>query len=87
MSNISAKFAFDVLGDLNRALGRLYSNEGRPSIPPEQLLSALLLQVTPAGFMAFRQLEILQSPRIRPRSSELWTTGLSQPLLAQAHQA
>lgn len=24
----------DVLGDLNRALGRLYSNEGRPSIPP-----------------------------------------------------
>ena len=35
----------DVLGDLNRTLGALYSKEGRPSIPPEQLLSALLLQV------------------------------------------
>ena len=34
----------DVLGDLNRALGALYSKEGRPSIPPEQLLRALLLQ-------------------------------------------
>jgi transposase len=28
-----------------RSLGRLYASEGRPSIPPEQLLSALLLQV------------------------------------------
>ena len=35
----------DVLGELNRSLGRLYASEGRPSIPPEQLLSALLLQV------------------------------------------
>ena len=35
----------DVLRDLSRTLGQLYSNEGRPSIPPEQLLSALLLQV------------------------------------------
>ena len=35
----------DVLSDLNRGLGRLYASEGRPSIPPEQLLSALLLQV------------------------------------------
>jgi NADPH-dependent curcumin reductase CurA len=26
-------------------LGKLYASEGRPSIPPEQLLSALLLQV------------------------------------------
>ena len=30
----------DVLSDLNRSLGRLYAREGRPSIPPEQLLSA-----------------------------------------------
>jgi transposase len=45
----------DVLGDLNRALGRLYSNEGRPSIPPEQLLSALLLQVF-YGIRSERQL-------------------------------
>jgi hypothetical protein len=29
----------DVLSDLNRSLGRLYASEGRPSIPPEQLLS------------------------------------------------
>jgi hypothetical protein len=35
----------DVLSDLSRTLGRLYASEGRPSIPPEQLLSALLLQV------------------------------------------
>src|SRR5437660_5111199 len=35
----------DVLGELNRSLSRLYACEGRPSIPPEQLLSALLLQV------------------------------------------
>jgi hypothetical protein len=29
----------DVLGELNRSLGRLYASEGRPSIPPEQLQS------------------------------------------------
>jgi hypothetical protein len=34
-----------VLRELNRNLGRLYASGGRPSIPPEQLLSALLLQV------------------------------------------
>ncbi|MEH6949762.1 transposase [Nitrobacter sp. NHB1] len=35
----------DVLSDLNRCLGRLHASEGRPSIPPEQLPNALLLQV------------------------------------------
>jgi transposase len=35
----------DVLGEWNRSLARLYASDGRPSIPPEQLLSALLLQV------------------------------------------
>src|SRR5438477_110833 len=35
----------DVLTELDRSLSRLYASEGRPSIPPEQLLSALLLQV------------------------------------------
>ena len=35
----------DVLKDLSRSFSRLYSPEGRPSIPPEQLVSALLLQV------------------------------------------
>ena len=34
----------EVLGELNHTFGKLYSHEGRPSIPPEQLLSALLLQ-------------------------------------------
>jgi transposase len=33
-----------VLIDMNRAFAGLYADEGRPSIPPEQLLSALLLQ-------------------------------------------
>ena len=28
----------DVLGELNRSFGKLYSNEGYPSIPSEQLL-------------------------------------------------
>ena len=45
----------DVLGELSRSLGRLYANEGRPSIPPEQLLSALLLQVF-YGIRSERQL-------------------------------
>jgi transposase len=35
----------EVLKGLSHGFGKLYSHEGRPSIPPEQLLSALLLQV------------------------------------------
>ena len=45
----------EVLSELNRSFGKLYSNEGRPSIPPEQLLSALLLQVF-YGIRSERQL-------------------------------
>ena len=45
----------DVLNELNRSLSRLYASEGRPSIPPEQLLSALLLQVF-YGIRSERQL-------------------------------
>ncbi len=45
----------DVLDELNRSLGKLYASEGRPSIPPEQLLSALLLQVF-YGIRSERQL-------------------------------
>lgn len=44
-----------VLKDQSRAFDRLYSHEGRPSIPPEQLLSALLLQVF-YGIRSERQL-------------------------------
>jgi transposase len=35
----------EVFKELSHTFERLYSHEGRPSIPPEQLLSALLLQV------------------------------------------
>src|SRR6201988_2392084 len=45
----------DVLSDLNRTFGKLYASEGRHSIPPEQLLSALLLQVF-YGIRSERQL-------------------------------
>src|ERR1700753_935004 len=45
----------DVLGELNRSLSRLYASEGRPSIPPEQLLSCLLLPVF-YGIRSERQL-------------------------------
>ena len=45
----------DVLSELNRSLSRLYASEGRPSIPPEQLLGALLLQVF-YGIRSERQL-------------------------------
>lgn len=33
-----------VLVDMDRTFSKMYAQEGRPSIPPEQLLSALLLQ-------------------------------------------
>jgi transposase len=45
----------DVLRDLNRTFSGLYSKEGRPSIPPEQLLSTLLLQAF-YGIRSERQL-------------------------------
>src|SRR6266513_5510221 len=45
----------DVLTELDRSLWRLYASEGRHSIPPEQLLSALLLQVF-YGIRSERQL-------------------------------
>jgi transposase len=35
----------DILRQLSKAFARMYSRIGRPSIPPEQLLRALLLQV------------------------------------------
>ena len=36
--------ARDVLSGLSWSFARLYAKEGRPSVPPEQLLSALLIQ-------------------------------------------
>jgi transposase len=35
----------DVLKEMSHGFGHLYASEGRPSVPPEQLLSALLVQV------------------------------------------
>src|SRR5260221_13819175 len=34
----------EALGQLSRSFARLYARDGRPSIPPERLLRALLLQ-------------------------------------------
>jgi transposase len=44
-----------VLSEMNRSFSCLYAQEGRPSIPPEQLLSALLLQAL-YGIRSERQL-------------------------------
>ena len=44
-----------VLKELSGTFGKLYAREGRPSIPPEQLLSALLVQVF-YGIRSERQL-------------------------------
>src|SRR5256886_13158937 len=49
------KLVGEVLKELSHSFGKLYSHEGRPSIPPEQLLSALLLQVF-YGLRSERQL-------------------------------
>src|SRR5271168_4325561 len=45
----------DVLKELSRGFARLYAREGRPSVPPEHLLSALLIQVL-YGIRSERQL-------------------------------
>jgi len=45
----------DVLAEMSRSFAWLYAKEGRPSVPPEQLLSALLLQVL-YGVRSERQL-------------------------------
>jgi len=45
----------DVLSEMSRSFAWLYAKEGRPSVPPEQLLSALLLQVL-YGVRSERQL-------------------------------
>jgi transposase len=45
----------DVLKEMSRSFAWLYAKEGRPSVPPEQLLSALLIQVL-YGVRSERQL-------------------------------
>ncbi|MGH8153510.1 MAG: IS5 family transposase [Rhodanobacteraceae bacterium] len=45
----------DTLKEMSHGFGHLYASEGRPSVPPEQLLSALLVQVL-YGIRSERQL-------------------------------
>src|SRR3977135_2132671 len=69
----------DVLSELNRSLGKLYASEGRPSVPPEQLLSALLLQ----GFYGIRS----ERQLIEQLDYNLlfrWFVGLSPAILCAA---
>jgi transposase len=47
---------------MSRSFAWLYSKEGRPSVPPEQLLSALLIQVL-YGVRSERQRPPAQSCR------------------------
>src|SRR5471032_2872450 len=68
----------EVLGELNRSLGKLYASEGRPSIPPEQLLSALLLQVF-YGIRSERQL--MEQLAFRPNAVEHLQQQGAQQLL------
>ena len=44
-----------MLSELSRSFARLYAKDGRPSVPPEQLLSALLIQAL-YGIRSERQL-------------------------------
>jgi transposase len=62
----------EVLRELSGSLGRLYASEGRPSVPPEQLLSALLLQVF-YGIRSERQLMEQMDYNLLYR----WFVGLS----------
>jgi hypothetical protein len=50
----------EVLDRLSPRFDKLYSKVGRPSIPPERLLRALLLQVLPSG----RRLYTIRSERL-----------------------
>ena len=62
----------EVLSDLDPEFQRLYSHEGRPSIPPEMLLSALLLQV----FYGIRS-EIQLMEQLNYNLLFRWFVGLS----------
>lgn len=62
----------DVLKELSPSFGKLYSHEGRPSIPPEQLLSALLLQ----AFYGIRS-ERLVMEQLNYNILFRWFVGLS----------
>jgi transposase len=60
-----------ILGDLSPEFAKLYSDRGRPSIPPEKLLRALLIQV----FFAVRS-EPLLLEQLRYNLLFRWFVGL-----------
>jgi transposase len=62
----------DVLKELSRSFARLYAKEGRPSVPAEQLLSALLIQAL-YGIGSERQLMEQLNDNLLYR----WFVGLS----------
>jgi transposase len=61
-----------LLSELSRSFARLYAKEGRPSVPPEQLLSALLIQAL-YGIRSERQLMAQLNYNLLYR----WFVGLS----------
>jgi transposase len=62
----------DVLAELSRSFAWLYAREGRPSVPPDQLLGALLIQVL-YGIRSERQLMEQLNYNLLYR----WFSGLS----------
>ncbi len=54
-SNHHLRKVRDVLKELTHSLAKLYASDGRPSVPPEQLFCALLLQAL-YGIRSERQL-------------------------------
>ena len=61
----------DMLRDLSRDVDRVYASVGRPSIPPERLLRAQLLQI----FYSIRS-ERLQMEQLDYKLSFRWFVGL-----------
>jgi transposase len=62
----------DVLGDMSREFDRLYATTGRPSIPPERLLRAQLLQI----FYSIRS-ELLLMEQLNYNLLFRWFVGLT----------
>src|SRR5205085_11783804 len=62
----------EVLAELSRTFGRIYARDGRPSIPPERLLRALLLQ----AFYSVRSERLLMD-QLNYNLLFRWFVGLS----------
>ena len=60
----------EVLGELNHSLGKLYASEGRPSIPPEQLLRATAARTSMA-----RSARMTPMP-VRPTPTAVFTVSV-----------